>query len=62
MAGNFGFKGIIFFLKIPWNRSMGPVHRVYGGSRARSTDSLNDSRRWTDLRSRFNMVNHFSKI
>jgi hypothetical protein len=41
---------------------MGPVHWVYGGSRARSIDSLNDGRWWTNLQSRFNMVNHFSKI
>jgi hypothetical protein len=38
---------------------MGPVHRVHGGSRVRSTDSLNDGHRWIDLRSTFNMANHF---
>jgi hypothetical protein len=41
---------------------MEPVHRVHGGSRACSTDSLNDGRLCMGLRSRFNTMNHFSKI
>jgi hypothetical protein len=60
VLGIFGFKGIILLLKIPWNRFMGLVDRVHGYSRARSIDSLNDGCQWTDLRSRFNIVNHFS--
>jgi hypothetical protein len=55
-----GFRGIIFLLKILWNRSMGLVDRVQGDSRARSIDSLNDGRWWMDLGSRFNTVKHFS--